>query len=158
MTTITPGEMTADRVAVEARPDVEDRFLLVALANVALAIVFTGLAILYDLPAALGVTPDRSDVAESAMRDGTALSAPLPMIVLFAVATMVALQGGRGRKVAAGACAAYGLVTAVVFVGAAISATPLDGSTLFATVGLQVVGALCSVALLATAVHAVRRG
>ncbi|OWY62675.1 hypothetical protein B7486_57145, partial [cyanobacterium TDX16] len=111
MTTITPGGLTADRVAVEARPDVEDRFLFVALANVAVAILFSAIAIANDLPAALGVEPDRLRVTSDAMTAGTALSAPLPLIVLFALATMVALQGGRGRKVAAGACALYGALT-----------------------------------------------
>jgi hypothetical protein len=158
MTTITPGGLTADRVAVEARPEVEDRFLLMALGNVAVAILFSGLAIAYDLPAALGVEPDRLQVTSDAMSVGTALSAPLPLIVLFAMATMVALQGGRGRKVAAGACAVYGLVTATAFVGLAVSTTPLTGSTLGATIGLQVVAAICSAALLVTAVQAVRKG
>jgi hypothetical protein len=156
MTTITPGGLTADRVAVEARPEVEDRFLLVALVNVAVAIAFTALAIAYDLPAALGVdTPDRLGVTGDAMSVGTALSAPLPLIVLFAFATMVALQGGRGRKLAAAGCALYGVVTALAFLGAALSSTPLTGSTLFATIGLQVVGVICSAGLAFTAGHAV---
>jgi hypothetical protein len=158
MTTITPGGLTADRVAVEARPEVEDRFLLVALANVAFGIVLTALAIAYDLPATLGVAADRATVSDDALRVGTALSVPVPLIVLFAMATMVALQGGVGRKVAALACAAYGVLGVAFLLGGALTATPLDGTTEITTTVLQLAGAAASAGLAFSAVQAVRHG
>jgi hypothetical protein len=156
MTTITPGRFSADRIAVEARPAVEDRFLLVALANVAAAIVFTGLALAYRLPAALGVDPNRMTVSEDAFGSGTALSAPVPLIMLLTAAVLVALQGGGGRKVATGICVGYGAVTAVAFVGEMVSATPLDGAALVGTSVLQGVGAVLSLALVVTGVRSFR--
>lgn len=158
MTTITPRGLTTDRVQAEARSDVEDRFLLSALVNVALAIVLTAVAVVYDLPAAFGGAPDRSAVAEAALRHGTALSVPIPLIVLLAIATMIALQGERGRTLATAACGAYGVLALVVLVLEVLGTTSLTGATVVATTGLQLVAVISAGALAFTAVEAVREG